>query len=558
MDSIDNPRPVPFLAGRYRCEEYLGGGMADVYRACDTELPREVALKILKPEKENDLEARAAFLDEIRLACQCSHDNIVRTYDKGEFEGLPCIVMEFLRGDSLATLLKNGALADRQRAIQIALQIARAMEHVHSKNILHRDLKPLNIHVDPSGRAKLVDFGIAKSVEWNRTQVGLVKGTAYYMAPEQIMGRPVTFQTDIWAFGVVVYEMLTNGRRPFVSSNLDTLWASIVNAPLNVQLLRDKGVPASMEEIVGKCLEKDPQRRYRSFTEIIRQLEEILERTKVPEIGTAAPPRKAKVFPRWTGSTSPLLLSAVAIALLCSGLLIAYMGFRHSQPQLARQIALPSGEMVLVDGGPALIGPDKRQVDIKPFYIDKTEVSNGAYNNFLRETGWRVPKDFAYDKPALPVVNVSFYDAQRFARWAGKRLPTGVEWEKAARGVNGHAYPWGDDENKTLANVGDNPALSKHELMPVDSFPQGASPFGALNMCGNVWEWVDASQIPDSKWLMQLRDSVDSKLTKDDIFYTTRGGYYGYPLSPNLITDYASFPAKLGAPQIGFRCARNP
>lgn len=529
--------------------------MADVYRACDTELPREVALKILKPENENDFEARAAFLDEIRLACQCSHDNIVRTYDKGEFEGLPCIVMEFLRGDSLAALLKKGALGDRQHVLQIALQIARAMEHVHSKNILHRDLKPLNIHIDPSGRAKLVDFGIAKSVEWNKTQVGLVKGTAYYIAPEQVMGGAVTFRTDIWAFGVVFYEMLTNGRRPFVSSNLDTLWAAVVKAPLDLQPLREKGVPASIEEIVRKCLEKDPQHRYQSFTEVIRRLEGILERTKASAIASSFPAEKTQGFLNGYAANKPLLLSALVVVFLCSAFFITY---RHRQPRLAPRLALASGEMLLVAAGPAVIGPDRRLVNIDAFYIDKTEVSNRAYASFLHATGWRIPKNFPYDKPDFPVVNVSFYDAQRFARWAGKRLPTASEWEKAARGAKGQAYPWGENENKTLANVADNPTLIKHELMPVDSFPHGSSPFGVLNICGNVWEWVDSSQSPDAERLKQLRDLVDSRLTDDDIFYTIRGGYYGLPLSPNLMSDYAPFPANFGAPVIGFRCARNP
>ena len=103
------------------------------------------------------------------------------------------------------------------------------MEYVHLQSIVHRDLKPQNLHVDQNGRVKLVDFGIAKSVEWNKTQAGLVKGTAYYMAPEQIMGNPVTFRTDIWAFGVVLFEMLSGGKRPFQGSTLDTLWAAIVN-----------------------------------------------------------------------------------------------------------------------------------------------------------------------------------------------------------------------------------------------------------------------------------------------------------------------------------------
>ncbi len=193
MGDLNGPRQPPFFVGRYRCEEYLGGGMADVYRARDTELPRDVAIKILKPGKEQDEEIRQSFIDEVQLASRCSHENIVMTYDKGEFDGAPFIVMEFLRGNHLGALIKTNSQGDLRRILKTALQIARALEYVHEQNIVHRDLKPQNLHVDRSGRVKLVDFGIAKSVEWNKTQAGLVKGTAYYMAPEQVLGHPVSF-----------------------------------------------------------------------------------------------------------------------------------------------------------------------------------------------------------------------------------------------------------------------------------------------------------------------------------------------------------------------------
>jgi serine/threonine protein kinase len=121
-----NSREVPFYAGRYRCEEYLGGGMADVYRAHDTELPREVAIKILKLSNQDDPEVRSCFLDEVQLASRCSHENIVSTYDKGEFEGSPFIVMEFLKGERLDKLIHNGEQGDLKHILGIALQIARA------------------------------------------------------------------------------------------------------------------------------------------------------------------------------------------------------------------------------------------------------------------------------------------------------------------------------------------------------------------------------------------------------------------------------------------------
>ena len=233
--------------------------MADVYRARDTELPRDVAIKILKPSNERDPEVRACFLDEVQLASRCSHENIVATYDKGEFEGSPFIVMEFLRGENLEKLIRNHQVGNLKRILRMSLQMARALEYVHSQNIVHRDLKPQNLHVDQNGRLKLVDFGIAKSVDWNRTQVGMVKGTAYYMAPEQILGDPVTFRTDIWAFGVVLYELLSDGRRPFQGTSLDALWAAIINTAPDFGLLANAAIPASVQQVVRRCLEKDPR-----------------------------------------------------------------------------------------------------------------------------------------------------------------------------------------------------------------------------------------------------------------------------------------------------------
>ncbi len=213
--------------------------------------------------------------------------------------------------------------------------------------------------------------------------------------------------------------------------------------------------------------------------------------------------------------------------------------------------------MVLVEGGPALLGSDKHKVDVKTFYIDKTEVSNQEYGAFLKAKGLRPPKDFREDQPDYPVVNVTLYDAHEFAKWAGKRLPTDEEWEKAARGPNGLLYPWGNEPKPQFANVSDNPTLTKHEMMNVNAFPQGSSPYGALNMCGNVWEWVDLDEKPTQDNLVKMQKKLDRSLKMDDAFYRIRGGNYYYPAMP--ITEMtASFPARLASEVIGFRCAKTP
>ena len=226
------------------------------------------------------------------------------------------------------------------------------------------------------------------------------------------------------------------------------------------------------------------------------------------------------VEPAPLGLKSPttwLVISAIVVAFAALSLLIYHSvsdkGPRPpSQVQLPKQLRMSSGDMVLVGAGPARLGTDNRVVSVKAFYIDRTEVSNRAYARFLREKARRRPKDFAEDKPDYPVVNVSLYDAMEFAKWAGKRLPTKDEWEKAARGPNGQLYPWGNEPKPELANIHRIiRAIRKHGLMPVAAFPAGASPYGALNMCGNVWEWVDADQPPNPDFLKQMQRHLNPR-----------------------------------------------
>jgi len=533
--------------------------MADVYRARDTELPRDVAIKILKPGKETDGEIRDSFLDEVQLASRCAHENIVMTYDKGEFEGSPFIVMEFLRGQSLDKTITAGQLGDTKQILRTALQIARAMEYVHGEGIIHRDLKPQNLNVDPTGRVKLVDFGIAKAVDWNKTQAGWTKGTAFYMAPEQVRGEPVTFRTDVWAFGVLLYEMLCGGRRPFNGSTLETLWAQILNSTPDYTVLAVCGAPESLQQIVKRCLEKKPESRYEGFTPIRKAIEAMLENEVSEKTWlwrTQAMPLLDRVAPSNTARW--LLVAALGIALVSAGVLITHLIRDRTEPSptLTKKLTFPtSGDMVLVQGGSALLGLDKHSVQLKPFYIDRTEVSNRAYAEFVKAKGLRKPKDFPDDKPDFPVVNVTLYDAQAFAKWAGKRLPTDEEWEKAARGANGQLFPWGNEAKPELANVSDNPTLTTHQMMNVDSFPQGASPYGAVNMCGNVWEWVETDEKPTPDNLLKMQKRVDKTLRIDEPFYRIRGGFFNMPL---VLTESATFPARLNSAVIGFRCAKTP
>src|SRR5580704_5845457 len=229
---------LPARVSKYELEEFLGGGMSHVYRARDTVIGRTVAVKILTEAGCQDSEAKARFLAEARMAGNISHDNIISIYDFGEDEKQhPFMVMEFLRGEDLRHAIKNrrtGLLRDR---LKIALQIARALEYIHSQKIVHRDIKPENVHLTTTGTVKLMDFGIAKTEGLNMTRAGYVLGTPYYMAPEQVTGRNITSQVDVYAFGILLFELLT-GLKPIAGDTVERIFYSILNEPLNLDPLR--------------------------------------------------------------------------------------------------------------------------------------------------------------------------------------------------------------------------------------------------------------------------------------------------------------------------------
>jgi serine/threonine-protein kinase len=217
--------------------------------------------------------------------------------------------------------------------------------------------------------------------------------------------------------------------------------------------------------------------------------------------------------------------------------------------QLPATISTPTGEMVLVPAGQFLQGKDKQRVSLVAFYIDKTEVTNKAYQAFCSDMHRAEPKGFPADKPNYPVVNVSFDDAVAFATWAGKRLPQPNEWEKAARGTDGRRFPWGDNADESLANI------HSQSLQPAD-FPRGESPFHALNMLGNAWEWVDHKTYPDAGNRKYFEEAFPD-LKPDDPYYEMRGLGYKQPLMDSALWEDGVAPA-MGLSDVGFRCVAYP
>jgi eukaryotic-like serine/threonine-protein kinase len=567
---------LPARIGKYELQEFLGGGMSHVYRAQDTVIGRTVAVKILTEAGCQDAEAKARFLAEARMAGNIAHDNVISIFDFGEDEQQrPFMVMEFLRGEDLRHAIRNNHTGDLRSRLKIALQVARALQYIHEQKIVHRDIKPENVHINQAGVVKLMDFGIAKSEGLAMTRAGYVLGTPYYMAPEQVTGQNITAQVDVYAFGVMLFELLC-GAKPIDGDTVERIFYSILNEPLKLDPLYDARIPQSVCDLVARCTAKNPADRPQGFAPVCAEIERLMANPEAPTVSVGPPagvsaapaPAKAAAPPR---PASPPAARPAWLVPAIAGLAVVILagGYFAMRPKpaasaegkvpaaapaaaaLAPAISSSSGDMVLVPAGDFEFGKDRQHATLPAFYIDKTEVTNAAYREFCNATGRPLPDSFPSDQPALPVVNVSILDAHAFAAWAGKRLPTSKEWEKAARGGDGRRYPWGNDRDPSRANVG------AKSLRPATGFPNGASPSGALQMLGNAWELVEQLAQPSQQALENFRIALKPPPTSDEPWYMIRGGGFDTPLTDSLLWDSTTVPARWKSPNLGFRCAKD-
>jgi len=264
------------FAGRYRIDAVLGrGGMGTVYRARDTELDETVAIKTLRPELVADDESRERFKDEIRLTRRITHRNVVRTHDFGESSGLWYITMEFVEGLTVRQLLDARGTLGVESALAIGSQLAESLGVAHATGVIHRDIKPQNLLLDPEGVLKVMDFGVARlarSTAARHTQAGLIVGTPAYMSPEQLTGEEVDARTDLYSAGVVLFELLT-GRLPLEGGTVMALFAKVLSeeAPRPSTLVT--GVPPALDELVAQLLSKRPEDRVESATVMLERLQ---------------------------------------------------------------------------------------------------------------------------------------------------------------------------------------------------------------------------------------------------------------------------------------------
>lgn len=278
------------LNGRYQLISVVGGGgMAQVYKARDNVLGRVVAVKVLREQYSTDSQFVARFRREAQAAANLAHPNIVNVYDVGQDGDVHYIVMEYINGESLKEYIQRSAPLPISKAIAVAVQILAGVEYAHRSGLIHRDIKPQNVLISPDGTVKVTDFGIAKSVsDLGLTEAGLALGTAHYFSPEQAKGERVVPQSDIYAVGVTLFEMLT-GRIPFESESVMGLaFKHIAEDPPSVREL-NPSVPPRLEAIVAKSLAKDPQERFGSGAEMEKALRAIQAGGQQPTMEVQVP-----------------------------------------------------------------------------------------------------------------------------------------------------------------------------------------------------------------------------------------------------------------------------
>lgn len=547
-DSTDLARRLGAALGDgYHVERPLGeGGFAVVFLVRDLSLKRKLAVKVLSPDMITSKPVLDRFRLEAETVAQLSHPNIVPLHFIGQQDDLLYLAMQCVEGGSIADRLKNEKQLPVAEARRVMREVASALEHAHKRGVTHRDIKPANVLVDPeSGRSLVTDFGIARSPDTKGlTSTGVMLGTPAYLSPEQVTGEPIDHRVDIYALGVMTYEMLS-GRVPFEGGTpTAAMMKRLAGPPEPVNLVRPD-VPAEFAAIITKCLEADAAQRHQSAGEIVRALEgEAASAPGAPRVKASTPGSGGFLTARRaTAGIATLLIVGAAAMWWAKG----RAGGARADESL---VAIPAGDYAIgTDDGPA--GARPRHVEhVAAFRLERTEVTVASYAEFVSATKAPAPWPGVMPFPTLPVTRVPWGDAANYCAWKhrdGGRLPTEVEWEAAARGAAGRAYPYGTTPDAASANTA---SARRAGPAPVGSFPRGATPEGLQDMSGNVWEWTSSPMLPYPGAPKDAPSLPEYRVIRGGAFDT------GDSLATGWIRGYlkaTAGPAEL--PNTGFRCA---
>ena len=477
--------PGEVLNNRYLIIKPLGlGGFGAVYRAEDLTLKTTCALK---ENLDYWTEAQRQFEREALLLAQLRHPNLPRVTDyfsvpaQGQY-----LVMDFVEGYDLQMILDRVGrpLSEKQVLLWID-QICDALIYLHAQTspIIHRDIKPANIKITPLGQAMLVDFGIAKEYKPSaKTTVGAQAVTPGFSPPEQYGEGTTDPRTDIYSLGATVYTLLTGQRPP---ESVARATGEQMAAPRNLNPL----LSSNIERAILRAMAVRANDRYQN-------MEEFRDALKKGSLDVPTQPRD-KVLPLYSEPISRPVSSPITRP--PSGMSVAapLLGTPSSRLMGQATRSAIKVEWITIPAGEFLLGKERKKVQLPAFRISRFPITNLQYKIFLNANSkhsapshWR-DRNVPLGKERHPVVGVSYHDAVAFCKWMECRLPGADEWEKAARGVDGRSFPWGEEwEDGKYCN---HWAVKAGGTTPIDRFADGASPFGCWDMLGNVWEWT-ASQ----------------------------------------------------------------
>jgi len=363
------PETAPQRIGKYEITDLLGqGAMGVVYRALDPVLSRYVAIKVMSHGIAADQELRDRFMREARAAGSLQHPNIITIYDFGDEAGSLYIAMEYIEGSDLSEIMARRDPLPLGGKLDILIGALHALDYAHSRGVVHRDVKPANIRVSTDGRAKLMDFGIARLEKSDLTKSGMMVGTPDYMAPEQVTGGVVTPATDVFAMGVVLYEFLTN-RRTFDGDTLHAVLYKVVSEQPPPLRSVSQAIPPSLQPIVDRALAKDPAHRYQSAGDMARDLAKVRSALgaalTVSVAARATPLRTVRISGMaarkgWTPKRRRMAIGGGAVAVLAAAALLAVPKHGTRAPD-AVAAAQPVGSPAGARPGPSAAEPPVRQ-----------------------------------------------------------------------------------------------------------------------------------------------------------------------------------------------------